>query len=137
MNPEIQTSASEHARDLFAEGFTVGQLIHDYGDVCQSITDLAVETGSSVTPDDFRTLNRCLDDAIAYGVSEYAHQVRAVADAEALRVRNLVYMAVTSFETLRGGKVGIAGATGDLLQRSLLALSDLVNQVDRRPGHAN
>ena len=134
--PEIQASASDYARDLFVEGFAIGQIVHDYGDVCQSITDLAVETGSRISAKDYRTLNQCLDDAIAYAVGEYARQVRAVGEADALQARNLVYLAVTSFDALREGRVGIAGATGEVLHRSLLALSDLVNQVDRRPSHA-
>jgi hypothetical protein len=32
--------------------------VHEYGDVCQSITDLAVELGAPISTDDFRTLNR-------------------------------------------------------------------------------
>lgn len=39
--------------------------MHDYGDACQSVTEIAVETHAPIDADDFRTLNRCLDDAIA------------------------------------------------------------------------
>ena len=31
----------------------------------------------SIDTEDFRTLNRCLDDAIAWAVAEYANQERA------------------------------------------------------------
>jgi hypothetical protein len=65
---EISESALEHGHDLLVRGFTIGQVVHDYGDVCQSITDLAVETSAPISADDFRTLNRCLDDAIAGAV---------------------------------------------------------------------
>ena len=36
-----------------------------YGDICQSITALATELDAPITPDEFRTLNRCLDEVIA------------------------------------------------------------------------
>jgi len=70
-NTEITKSAVLHGRDLLLQGFTVSQVVHDYGDVCQSITDLAVELNAPISTDDFRTLNRCLDDAIAGAVTEF------------------------------------------------------------------
>jgi len=124
---EMKASALQHGRDLFSDGFTVGQLVHDYGGVCQSVTDLAVETGAAISTDDFRTLNRCLDDAIARAVGEYANQERVAGNRESIRLRDLVYMATSAFEVLRGGTVGVGGATGDLLERSLSSLRDLVD----------
>jgi hypothetical protein len=53
-----------------------------YGDVCQSITDLAVETRAPISSDDFRTLNRCLDDAIAGAVTEFAREQDIGRDAD-------------------------------------------------------
>jgi diguanylate cyclase (GGDEF)-like protein len=61
-----------HGRDLLQEGFTIEQVIRDYGDVCQAVTNLAVETGAPISADEFRTFNRCLDDAIAAAVTEYS-----------------------------------------------------------------
>ena len=43
-SPEIGQSAILHGHDLLLQGFTVSQVVHDYGDVCQAITELAVET---------------------------------------------------------------------------------------------
>ena len=41
---KMNASADEHGAHLFFDGFTVGQVVHDYGDVCQSIQlVLAVE----------------------------------------------------------------------------------------------
>jgi hypothetical protein len=65
------------------QGFTVGQVVHGYGDVCQAVTDLAVEMGAPISTDDFRTLNRCLDDAIAGAVTEYAGEQDVTRDGEA------------------------------------------------------
>ena len=73
-NPEIADSALQHGHDLLTQGFTVSQVVHDYGDVCQSITELAGEMNVPISTDDFRTLNRCLDDAIAGAVTGYGRE---------------------------------------------------------------
>jgi hypothetical protein len=52
----------------------VSQVVHDYGDVCQAITELAGEMDAPISTEDFRTLNRCLDDAIAGAVTEYGRE---------------------------------------------------------------
>src|SRR5678815_5388188 len=73
-SPEIGRSAIKRGHDLLRQGFTVSQVVHDYGDVCQAITELAVELSAPISTDDFRTLNRCLDDAIAGAVTEYGRE---------------------------------------------------------------
>ena len=77
-SPEIGRSAVQHGHDLLLQGFTVSQVVHDYGDVCQAITELAVEMNAPISTDDFRTLNRCLDDAIAGAVTEYGRGTKSV-----------------------------------------------------------
>ncbi len=69
-----------HGRDLMALGFTVSQVVHDYGDICQAITELAMEQNAPITTDEFKTLNGCLDTAIAEAVTEHA---RITADSRA------------------------------------------------------
>jgi hypothetical protein len=73
-NLAIHRSAAQHGRDLQLQGFTVSQVVHDYGDVCQSITELAIERDAPISVGDFRVLNRCLDDAIASAVTEYGRE---------------------------------------------------------------
>src|SRR4051812_18980448 len=53
---EIRTSASLHGRDLLRQGLTVSQVVHDYGDICQSITEVAVDADAPISTDDFRLL---------------------------------------------------------------------------------
>ena len=48
-NSEISRSAVLHGHDLLLQGFTVSQVVHDYGDVCQSITDLAMEMDAPIS----------------------------------------------------------------------------------------
>ncbi len=69
---EIGLTAAAHGKELLALGYTVDQVVHDYGDLCQAITDLAVERDAPFAIDEFRTLNRCLDNAIADAVSSFS-----------------------------------------------------------------
>jgi len=131
--PEISKTAILHGHDLLLQGFTVSQVVHDYGDVCQAITELAVELNAPISADDFRTLNRCLDDAIAGAVTEFGReQNQTTLEGETARagflaheVRNLVNTAIVAFEVLKTGNVGVAGSTGAVLHRSLMGLREL------------
>jgi hypothetical protein len=119
---EIDKSAVLHGQDLLRQGFTIGQVVHDYGDICQAITDLALEASAPITTDDFRTLNRCLDDAIAAAVTEFGRGQGAVQTGESRELLTLTNTAITAFEALQTGNVGIGGSTGGLVHRNLLAI---------------
>jgi len=135
-NPDRAGVATRHGRDLMKEGFTVGQVVHDYGDVCQSVTDLAIERGAPIAAEDFRILNRCLDDAIADAVTEFSRlsDISAATESNerlgifAHEVRNLLASASISYEVLKSGRVGITGATGAVLERSLARMAALVDR---------
>jgi hypothetical protein len=69
---EISRTAALHGVELERRGYTVDQVVHDYGDICQAVTELAIEQNSSIDSDDFRILNGCLDNAIAGAVAAFA-----------------------------------------------------------------
>jgi signal transduction histidine kinase len=139
-SPEIGRSAVQHGHDLLLQGFTVSQVVHDYGDVCQAITELAVEMNAPISTEDFGALNRCLDDAIAGAVTEYGRERnQSIVDGEAARgserlgffaheLRNLVNTAIVAFDVLRTGNVGVAGSTGTVLHRSLMGVRALIGR---------
>ena len=119
----IGRAAALHGAELLRRGFTADQVVHDYGDVCQTVTALAIEQGSPISVDEFRTLNRCLDNAIADAVASYgeARQVsldrktqtsqRSLADYTANH-RRLIAIARQSFTAIKTGNIGPGGATG-------------------------
>jgi hypothetical protein len=128
---EITESATNHGHALLRDGFTIGQVVHGYGDVCQSVTELAVEQGAPISADDFRTLNRCLDDAIAGAVTEHSREPGARAAGcheESWELANLADTALVAFEALQRGNVGIGGNTGGVLRRSLTAIRRLADR---------
>jgi hypothetical protein len=45
----IGTAAARHGGDLLRLGFSVSQVVHDYGDICQTITALAVEQRAPIS----------------------------------------------------------------------------------------
>ena len=90
----------------------MSQVVHDYGDVCQSITELAVETGASISAEDFRTLNRCLDEAIAGAVTEYGRERNQFGiDGESARgSERLGFLAHELRNLINTGHGGVRGA---------------------------
>ena len=79
----MDESATKHGNDLLRMGFSVSQVVHGYGDVCQVVTELALESETPIATEDFRIFNRCLDEAIASAVTEYARQREEVSRARA------------------------------------------------------
>jgi hypothetical protein len=118
----------------------VDQVVHDYGDVCQCVTALAVEQKSDISVDEFRTLNRCLDNAIADAVASFGaarlasmeHRAETLQQrlAEfAAEQRRLLDLALKAIDAIKTGSVGIAGATGTLLTHTLEELGSLTDQT--------
>jgi signal transduction histidine kinase len=133
---QMAESALKHGADLSRSGFTIAQVVHDYGDLCQTITALALEQHDAIPTEDFKTLNKCLDDAIAEAVTEYS-RLREVsrdqAETERLgylahELRNKLNSAMLAYGILKEGQVGMGGSTGAVLDRSLRGLQDLITR---------
>jgi signal transduction histidine kinase len=137
---EIGATAALHGRELSQQGFTVDQVVHDYGDLCQAVTDLAFERGAPIEIDEFRTLNRCLDNGIADAVTEYAFQRSSLLEDRSVKalnerlgylaheLRNQLHIATLAVLAIKGGNVGLAGATGAVLDRSLIGMRSLIDR---------
>jgi len=137
---EMGVSAALHGRTLLDLGFSVDQVVHDYGDLCQAITDLAYERDAPFLVDEFRTLNRCLDNAIADAVTEFSYQRDVAVASDKIiemnerlgffshELRNFLGTATLAFAAAKAGNLSLSGATGTVLERSLDSLTDLVDQ---------
>jgi hypothetical protein len=134
---EIGRAAALHGAELLRSGYSVDQVVHDYGDVCQAVTELAFEQKVLVTVNEFRTLNRCLDNAIADAVTSFSdandgeiadrmdnlHKHETSTDEQ----RRLINVAIQTFAAIKTGKLGASGATGNVLVKTLTELRDLIN----------
>jgi signal transduction histidine kinase len=131
----MNTSAGKHGRDLLNMGLTIKQVVHAYGDVCQTVTELAVEKKAPLAGEEFKTLNLCLDDAIAEAVTEYSRQHEQNLEDQgterlgvlAHELRNLLNTAMISFDIIKSGRVAVGGSTGLVHSRSLMGLRDLLD----------
>ena len=136
---ESSRTAALHGEELLAKGYTVDQVVHGYGDVCQAITELASEKNAPVTVNEFHTFNRLLDNAIADAVSSYGRHRDASLGTHAEDLhermgtladeqRALLETALKALQALKLGNIGLKGATGTLLEESLVKLRDLVDK---------
>lgn len=137
---EVGTSATAHGKMLLQLGYTVDQVVHDYGDLCQAITDLAFERDAPFSIDEYRTLNRCLDNAIADAVTKFSFERDASIafkqsnDAnERLgflmhELRNALGSASLAVMAMEVGNLSIAGSTGAVLKRSQAAMARIIDR---------
>ena len=101
---------------------------------------LAFELKVPLEIDEFRTLNRCLDNGIAVAVTEFNYQrdfLLAEKHAEATNarlgffaheLRNLLNSATLALTAIKTGDIGVNGATGAVLDRSLVGLRNLIDR---------
>jgi hypothetical protein len=137
---DVGASAALHGRDLFHRGFTIEQVVRDYGDVCQAVTNLAVESGAPISVEEFRTFNRCLDNAIAGAVTEYAkhtpasnegsfHTANSRLEPLARELRLHLETAVLAVAAMKTGTIGIGGATAAVLDGSHKEMRKLIDRA--------
>lgn len=135
---EMGASAAVHGKQLLDLEFTVGDVVHDYGDLCQAISDLAFERNAPFTIGEFRSLNRCLDNAIASAVASFstghdvsvaARQTLEVDERVAARMHELrssLATATYALAAIETGNLPVSGSTGRILKRSLAAMRDQI-----------
>ena len=133
---ETDTNTRPHGGELLRRGYSVSRVVHGYGDVCQVITEMAVEKNSAIAANDFRMLNRCLDDAIASAITQYSAERDSTTKDATMRDTTKIHVlsdalsaalmsARESLAAIKDGTVGYAGSTGSLLERSITAASQL------------
>jgi len=137
----LGVTAAVHGKELLELGYSVDQVVHDYGDLFKTIIDLADERHTLFSIDEARTLDQCLNKAIADAVTELSVQRgAALARRQAAEVtkqlgflahelRNSLGTATFAVSAIEIGNLPMSGATGGVLKRSLAALTTLVNDT--------
>ena len=74
---EVSRTAALHGQELREKGYTAGQVVQDYADISQAITELATERHAPLTVEEFHSLNRFLDSAIADAVASYGNLTKS------------------------------------------------------------
>ncbi len=136
LEAELARTAGDHGTELVRLGYTLSHVVHAYGAMCQAITEVASRNNYPVTATEFHALNRCLDVAIAGAVTVY----QAVQDAKekgdetavplslAREMRNLLASSNVAFQSIKSGTVGFNGSTGQVLEKSLKRLEEIIDR---------
>jgi signal transduction histidine kinase len=127
--------AVKHGKEYLRLGYTVSEVVHSYGVVCQAITDFAAKLDYTITSREFRQLNLSLDTAIAEAVTEFEKvksEERDVKETERLgflahELRNSLQSATIALEMIEGGSFGARSNTGSVLQNSLQKMAELID----------
>lgn len=133
----IEKSATKHGCELRQRGFSLAQVVHAYGDLGEAILEHATAQGAAIPAPELRTLTRCLGEATARAVTEYAvEHDRAVSSSWTERLgflshdlRNLLFTALIAYDEIKEWGFGEDGSTGVVLRRSLLRLGERVDRT--------
>lgn len=130
-------SADPSGLERLRRGRHIDQVVHAYSDFCAVLSELVLAQGDSIPVEELRTLNQCLDEAVAEAVTQHGRRRElAIAAQETERLgflahemRNLVHGARLAFEILKSGQVEITGSTGAVLERALGSLRELADRT--------
>jgi signal transduction histidine kinase len=132
----VIATASLHGKEMLRLGYTLSHVVHAYGSMCQAITELASRENTTISTDAFHDLNQCLDVAIAGAVTEFQN-LRNTQEKDretkhlgflAHELRNSLGTAKISFDLIKSGTVGFGGNTGQVLERSLKRMDELIER---------
>lgn len=132
----VSKEAGLHGEEYMRLGYTLSHVVHAYGSMCQSITELATKKKAPISADEFHDLNRTLDIAIAGAVTGFQqHQDTEDTKREiehigflAHEMRNALMSVYVSLEMIKKGTVGFNGSTGQVLDKNLRRIQDLVDR---------
>lgn len=134
-SPVLALTAATHAAELRAAGCSVAEVVHHYGDICQTITEMSIEQHIPLTAADYQCLHRCVHLAIAAAVTEYARVSTLQRDVDqadrlgqaAHEMRDRLTTAMLAYETLTQGGTPADDPARAVLGRSLVRLRDVLD----------
>ena len=140
--------AAAHGKESLRLGYSISQVVHAYGAVCQSIMEFVQTKSYKITNGEFQDLNFSLDCAIAEAVTEFEKEQnenadRSVAEEAGFLIHELgnsLAAAAIAHQMIQKGRVGSAGVTSQVLGDALERMRHLIDssQVEiRLRGHAD
>jgi signal transduction histidine kinase len=124
--PGHSVEAGRHGRQRFRHGFDVLVVVRDYGALCDSITDTAMECRYEMTTREAQVLKQCVDAATSASVDEYwraSHATRQRQADDTLhalvdQIRAEVGTGRMAYRALQSGMIGFTSQTARLVERS-------------------
>jgi hypothetical protein len=133
----IERRATLRGQRLRKCEFAIDQVVHAYGDICRAVTELSGGEGATLTIAEFRTLDGCLDNAIAGAVSSYSEErdtslPQAEGGRDSFREFSRVLgTAIVSLDALQAARVGSGGITTAAFRNCLVELRSLLDDRKR------
>ncbi len=127
--------AVKQGKEYMALGYTVSEVVHSYGALCQAITGTATKLKYNISNREFQQLNLSLDTVIAEAVTAFEGvRGHSIERAEVKRLgylshelRNCLQSATLALQMIEGGSVGIRSNTGSVLRSSLIKMAELID----------
>lgn len=134
---ERSQAAVDHGFQRQKDDYPIWKVAMDFGSISMSVGELGSELGLSFSANEYRVFNESIDTAIATAIEEFWVRDRKSQDAQTTErvgflvheLRNALSSGKMAFQIVRSGQAGINGRTGDVLERSLRRLEDLVSQT--------
>lgn len=76
--------------EILASGFTISDILRDFGTVCDVIADLTFEKRAPIAMSEFQALDLSLDDAIAEAITEHGKPCRPLTGGAAIAAQGEV-----------------------------------------------
>lgn len=133
---EMLDTAASHGKEFLDLGYSLSHVVHSYGSMCQSITELATVKNARISASEFNILNGCLDIAIASAVSEFQFRSNEASEERELKhlgflaheLRNALSAATVAQEMIKAGLVGVGGSTASVLEANLTRMRHLIDR---------
>ncbi len=132
-----RNSAERRGKESLRLGYSISQVVHGYGALCQAITQYIEEDSSqTASPREFNRLNFCLDIAIAEAVTEFNRGQRENAERSeverlgflAHELRNSLTSASLAYQLVKTGKVGADGSTSQIIERAHTRMREIIDR---------
>ncbi len=132
-----RASAERRGKESLKLGYSISQVVHGYGALCQAITEY-IESNSSqaASPREFNRLNLCLDIAIAEAVTEFNRGQRENAERSEIQrlgflaheLRNALTSASLAYQLIKTGKVAANGSTSRIIERAHARMNNIIDR---------
>lgn len=132
-----RASAERHGKESLRLGYSISQVVHGYGAICQAITQYVQENSSqAVFAREFNRLNFCLDVAIAEAVTEFDRGQREnieLGEVQRLgfiahELRNALNSASLAYRLIKTGRVGADGSTARILEDAHKHMREIIDR---------
>ena len=127
--------ATQRGKEYFQLGYSLSEVVHSYGFLCQAITSHATEMGTVISTREFQQLNLSLDTAIAEAVTEFDKWSKDHIDEQEVRrlghlaheLRNGIHNVMITLEMIKSGAVGAQSSTSHVLDKNLQRMIGLID----------